>query len=185
MSHPRSQSSKVIRPLLCSLYRIDRADRRNASFIIAISDMSAIDLPANVFTVTREIRFSDSDPAGIVFYAEFFRMFNDLFEDWLVKRLGIDFAYQFGTEQRMFPLVHVDVDFKEARSMGQKMEMSLVLKRLGRSSIGYDIVCHEDELEILHAQFVTCVASKKTMKTIEIPPDIRSRMEEYMSECRR
>jgi 4-hydroxybenzoyl-CoA thioesterase len=48
------------------------------------------DLPANVFTVTRDIRFSDSDPAGIVFYAEFFRMFNDLFEDWLVKRLGIE-----------------------------------------------------------------------------------------------
>ena len=145
--------------------------------------MSAIDLPANVFTVTREIRFSNSDPAGIVFYAEFFRMFNDLFEDWLVKRLGVDFAYQFATEQRMFPLVHVDVDFKEARRMGQKMEMSLVLKRLGRSSIVYDIICHDEGLEILHAKFVTCVASKKTMETIEIPIDIRSRMEKYMSAC--
>ena len=145
--------------------------------------MSAIDLPANVFTVTREIRFSDSDPAGIVFYAEFFRMFNDLFEDWLVKQLGVDFAYQFATEQRMFPLVHVDVDFKEARRMGQKMEMSLVLKRLGRSSIVYDIICHDEGLEILHAKFVTSVASKKTMETIEIPRDIRSRMEKYMSAC--
>ena len=137
----------------------------------------------NVFTVPREIRFSDSDPAGIVFYAEFFRMFNDLFEDWLVKRLGIDFAYQFETEQRMFPLVHVDVDFREARRMGQKMDMSLILNRLGRSSIHYEIICHDDGLEILHARFVTCVASKKTMQTIEIPTDIRTRMEEYMAAC--
>lgn len=141
-------------------------------------------IPAKAFTVTREIRFSDSDPAGIVFYAEFFRMFNDLFEDWLIKRLGIDFAHQFETEQRMFPLVHVEVDFKEARRMGQKMDMSLILNRLGRSSIGYDIVCHDAGLEILHAQFVTCVASKKTMETIEIPADMRNRMEEYMSACR-
>jgi 4-hydroxybenzoyl-CoA thioesterase len=145
--------------------------------------MTSSILPANVFTATREIRFSDSDPAGIVFYAAFFRMFNDLFEDWLVKRLGIDFAYQFETEQRMFPLAHVDVDFREARRMGQKMDMSLILKRLGRSSIHYDIICHDDGLEILHASFVTCVASKKTMKTIEIPPDIRERMEDYMASC--
>lgn len=145
--------------------------------------MSALSLPANAFTVTREIRFSDSDPAGIVFYAEFFRMFNDLFEDWLVKRLNIDFAHQFSTEQRMFPLVHVEVDFKEARRMGQKMDMSLILKCLGRSSISYDIVCHDDGLEILRGQFVTCVASKKTMETIEIPADIRASMEEYLAAC--
>lgn len=145
--------------------------------------MAPLNIPAKAFTVTREIRFSDSDPAGIVFYAEFFRMFNDLFEDWLVKRLGIDFAHQFQVEQRMFPLVHVEVDFKQARSMGQKMEMSLILTRLGRSSVGYDIVCHDAELEILHASFVTCVASKKTMETIEIPADIREKMEQYQAEC--
>lgn len=145
--------------------------------------MAMPDIPAKAFTVTRDIRFSDSDPAGIVFYAEFFRMFNDLFEDWLVKRLGIDFAHQFQVEQRMFPLVHVEVDFKEARSMGQTMDMSLVLTRLGRSSIGYDIVCHDDGLEILQASFVTCVASKKTMQTIEIPDDIRAKMEKYLADC--
>ena len=33
---------------------------------------------------------------------------------------SIDFADQFQNEQRMFPLVHVDVDFKESRRMGQK-----------------------------------------------------------------
>lgn len=145
--------------------------------------MALPDLSPNAFTVTRDIRFSDSDPAGIVFYAEFFRMFNDLFEDWLVKRLGIDFAHQFQVEQRMFPLVHVDVDFKEARRMGQSMDLTLVLTRLGRSSIGYDVICHDDGLEILHARFVTCVASKKTMQTIEIPDDIRTKMEKYMADC--
>lgn len=145
--------------------------------------MALPDIPAKAFTVTRDIRFSDSDPAGIVFYAEFFRMFNDLFEDWLVKHLGIDFAHQFQEEQRMFPLVHVEVDFKEARRMGQTMDLTLILTRLGRSSIGYDIVCHDDGLEILHASFVTCVASKKTMETIEIPADIRTKMESYLEDC--
>jgi 4-hydroxybenzoyl-CoA thioesterase len=145
--------------------------------------MALPEIPENAFTISRDIRFSDSDPAGIVFYAEYFRMFNDVFEDWLVKRLGIDFAHQFQSEQRMFPLVHVDVDFKEARRMGQKIDMSLILTRLGRSSINYDIIGHDKNLKILHARFVTCVASKKTMATIEIPSDIRRLMEEYMTTC--
>ena len=145
--------------------------------------MSGIDLPAGAFTVRRDIRFSDSDPAGIVFYAEFFRMFNDLFEDWLNKRLGIDFARQFRDEQRMFPLVHVEVDFKEARIMGQQMDLTLVLKRLGRSSITYDIVAHDGDVEILRGSFVTVVASKATMSTIDIPPDIRAPMEDYLKIC--
>ena len=146
--------------------------------------MPPADITKNTFTVSRDIRFSDSDPAGIVFYAEFFRMFNDLFEDWLVKRLGIDFAHQFETEQRMFPLVHVEVDFKESRRMGQTMELSLVLTKLGRSSICYDIVGHDGDLEILRGSFVTCVASKKSMSTIEIPAEFRTAMETYMAECK-
>ena len=145
--------------------------------------MSLAEITENTFTVSRDIRFSDSDPAGIVFYAEFFRMFNDLFEDWLVKRLGIDFADQFQNEQRMFPLVHVEVDFKEARRMGQKMDLSLILTKLGRSSICYDIVGHDDGLEILRGSFVTCIASKKSMSTIEIPAEFRLAMEEYMAAC--
>jgi 4-hydroxybenzoyl-CoA thioesterase len=143
--------------------------------------MSLTPIPNNAFTVTRNIRFSDSDPAGIVFYAEFFRMFNDLFEDWLVQCLDIDFAYQFQVEQRMFPLVHVEVDFKEARRMGQTMNLTLILTHLGKSSIKYDIVCHDGGLEILYAKFVTCVASKRTMKTIEIPADIRGKMKQHLA----
>jgi 4-hydroxybenzoyl-CoA thioesterase len=145
--------------------------------------MTAPAIPEGAFTVRRNIRFADSDPAGIVFYAEFFRMFNDLFEDWLIERLGIDFARQFQEEQRMFPLVHVEVDFKEARRMGQTMDLSLILTRLGRSSISYDVIAHDGDLEILRGSFVTVVASKETMSTIEIPPDIRAAMEEYQRAC--
>ena len=140
-------------------------------------------LPDDAFTVTRDIRFSESDPAGIVFFAEFFRMFNDLFEDWLVKRLGIDFARQFRVEERMFPLMHVSADFREGRMMGQSISLTLLLTRLGRSSIAYDIIGHDEGREVLRGSFVNCVASKKTMKSIEIPPEIRVPMEAYLEIC--
>ncbi|HEY1393321.1 MAG TPA: acyl-CoA thioesterase, partial [Methylibium sp.] len=39
--------------------------------------------PLAVFWRERQIRFSDCDPAGIVFYPQYFVMFNGLVEDWV------------------------------------------------------------------------------------------------------
>lgn len=142
-----------------------------------------MDLPQGAFTVRQKIRFGHSDPAGIVYYPEFFRMFNDLFEDWMEDGLGIDFPAQFLIEQRMFPLVHIEADFKEPRLIGQTMDLTFVLTKLGRSSIGYTIYGHDDGLEVLEVSCVTCIASKKTQKTIPLPAEMRSKMELYLALC--
>ncbi len=143
----------------------------------------SLKFPAAAFTTRYLIRFSDCDPAGIVFYAAYFRMFNNVFEDWIAQHLNIDFAHQFLKEERMFPLMNVTVDFREPRWMGQGIDFTLVLTRLGRSSIHYDIVGHDDGTEILRGHFVSCVASKKTMSSIEIPPELRGEMERYLQAC--
>jgi 4-hydroxybenzoyl-CoA thioesterase len=146
--------------------------------------MTTFSLPPGAFTVRRPIRFSDSDPAGIVFYPAFFRMFNDLFEDWINDVVGAPFADEFLAHGHMFPLVHVDVDFKAARRMGQSMDLTLILTGLGRSSIQYTIVGHDAGVECLTGRFVTCVASKAASNAIAIPDYLRRPMERYLELCR-
>jgi acyl-CoA thioesterase FadM len=141
-------------------------------------------LPRGAFTVRRSIRFSDSDPAGIVFYPAFFRMFSDLFEEWIDAVIGTPFADEFLKHGHMFPLVHVEVDFKAARRMGQSMDLTLILTGLGRSSISYDIVGHDDGVECLKGRFVSCMASKAAGTTIPIPDYLRGPMERYLELCR-
>lgn len=136
-----------------------------------------------IYSVSRHIRFGDSDPAGIVFYVAFFRMFNDLFESWVGDRLGIDFAREFFDEGRMFPLVHCDVDFKKPRRMGDNLDLALILTGLGRSSIRYSIVGSDRGEEILRGEFVTCVASKEMGRSIPIPDYIRAPMADYLALC--
>ena len=144
-----------------------------------------MDLPEGAYTVRQKIRFGHSDPAGIVYYPEFFRMFNDLFEDWMEDALGVDFPAQFLSKQRMFPLVHIEADFKNPRLIGQTLDLTLVLTALGRSSISYTIHGHDGGTEILSASCVTCMASKKTRKTIPLPAEMRSKMEDYLVLCQR
>jgi len=146
-----------------------------------------MELPANIFSVTRKIRFAESDPAGIVFYPEFFRMFNDLFEDWMEGVIGVDFPVQFSKHQRMFPLVHSEVDFKQSRMMGQKFKLVFVLTGLGRSTIRYSIIGldgdNDNGPEILRGDFVTCMASKTTQKSLALLDDMRPAMEAYLALC--
>ena len=143
-----------------------------------------MDLPENIFSVTRKIRFAESDPAGFVFYPEFFRMFNDLFEDWMEDEIGVDFSSQFSKHHRMFPLVHSEVDFKQSRAMGQSLTLVLVLTGLGRSTIRYSIIGLDGDddggPEILRGEFVTCMASKTTQKSVALPDDMRPAMEAYL-----
>jgi acyl-CoA thioesterase FadM len=44
------------------------------------------------FATDKLIRFHHCDPAGIVFYPQYFVLFNELVEDWFNHGLGIDFA---------------------------------------------------------------------------------------------
>ena len=141
--------------------------------------------PDGIYSVSRHIRFGDSDPAGIVFYVAFFRMFNDLFESWIGDRLGVDFAREFFDMGRMFPLVHCDVDFKKPRRMGDNLDLALILTAIGRSSIRYTIVGSDRDEEILRGEFVTCVASKEMGRSIPIPDYLRGPMTDYLELCRR
>ncbi len=142
-----------------------------------------MDLPANIFTITEKIRFGQSDPAGIVYYPQFFHMFNNLFEDWMEQVVGVDFPKQFMELDRMFPLVHVETDFMNSRVMGQSLMLAFILTGLGRSSIRYTVIGFDGELDILRGRFVTSIASKTTKRSMPLPDDMRPAMEAYLKIC--
>ena len=45
------------------------------------------------------IRFSHCDPAGIVFYPQYFVLFVGLIEDWVTEGLGISYAELLGARR--------------------------------------------------------------------------------------
>ena len=47
-----------------------------------------------VFEDDKLIRFHHCDPAGIIFYPQYFVLFNELIEDWFTRGLGISFVDQ-------------------------------------------------------------------------------------------
>jgi 4-hydroxybenzoyl-CoA thioesterase len=135
--------------------------------------------PAGAFTRSVTIRFSHCDPAGIVYFPHYFDMFNGLIEDWYKEELGHDYAELVMADRYAFPFVHIECDFKIPSRMGEVIDLTLLVERIGRSSLGIAIVCHRDGLERLRARMVTAMMALQTGKPEPMPPRLRDAIEAY------
>jgi 4-hydroxybenzoyl-CoA thioesterase len=132
-----------------------------------------------LFSRVRLIRFSDCDPAGIVFYPQYFVMCNDLVEDWFDH--GLKLGYERTIIQRRIglPTVHLEVDFKAFSPMGDYVVLSRVVERLGTKSLTLQLRVHGKASQQLRLQMrqVLVTTSLEDHRAIEIPPDIRRSVE--------
>jgi 4-hydroxybenzoyl-CoA thioesterase len=135
--------------------------------------------PPGAFTVTRPIRFSHSDPAGIVYYPNYFDMMNGVVEDWFVQELGIDYVAMIMGRRVGLPIVHAECDFRVPSRFGDRLAFTLLVDRLGRSSLGYRIVGHVEGTARLEARIVTAMISLATGESEPIPDELRRPIQAY------
>ena len=137
----------------------------------------------SAFTRERLIRFSDCDPAGIVFYPQYFVMFNGLVEDWVDEGLGIGFRKLVIERQTGLPTVRLEADFRAVSKMGDWVELALSVERLGSRSITLNSRCtsrDDGELRMQMRQVLVCT-SLQTHQAIELPADMREAIERRFS----
>jgi 4-hydroxybenzoyl-CoA thioesterase len=135
--------------------------------------------PRTAFTRSVPIRFSHCDPAGIVYFPHYFDMFNGLIEDWYTEELGHKYAELIMGSQYGFPFVHIECDFKVPSRIGDVIDLTLLVERIGRSSLGIVIVCHHEAIERLRARMVTAMMSLATRKPVPLPQELREAIESY------
>lgn len=108
-----------------------------------------------MFTRTQPIRFKHCDPAGIVFYPRYFEIINDTVEDYFDQVLG--YAFHRMVPENGVPTVAIETQFRAPSRHGDRLEITLILKRVGRTSVTLQqrAVCgaqvrFETELTLVH-----------------------------------
>lgn len=132
------------------------------------------------FEVPRRIRFSDCDPAGIVFYPQYFVMFNGLLEDWVDGPLGIGFADLVSRRRIGLPTVRLEADFRAVSRFGDDVVLSLAVDRLGGRSLTLDLRCTaaaDGELRMAVRQVIV-TTSLETHQAVDVPADLRAAIEQ-------
>jgi 4-hydroxybenzoyl-CoA thioesterase len=131
------------------------------------------------FTLKLPIRFSHTDPAGIVYFPNYFDFCNAAVEDLYTRALGVDYAKLIFEARRGTPIVHASCDFFVPSKMGDTLDATVLLGEIGRSSIPIDIYFHADNVLRLKAKLVTVHMDLDTRKSAPIPDGLRARFDAY------
>ena len=134
---------------------------------------------AKAFSTERLIRFSHCDPAGIVFFVNFFEMISGIVEDWFRDAVGLPFQEMHLQRRVGFPIVSTGCEFFRPCHLGDTLVLELRIARLGRSSIEFDIRGRVGADEKFRARHKVAMVSLESFRPIAIPEDMRAKMLEY------
>lgn len=132
-------------------------------------------MSSNKFEKSHKIRFAECDPAGIVFYPQYFVMFNNLLEAWVDHLLPeVGFSGYIGELKYGMPSVRIEADFKSISKMGDEVVLTLEVIRLGSKSLTLQLQCVSPDGEVrISVTQVLVTTSLVTHKAIEIPDVLR------------
>jgi 4-hydroxybenzoyl-CoA thioesterase len=132
------------------------------------------------FQTTRQVRFSDCDPAGIVFFPHYLVMLNGVIEEWFDSGLRVPYAPLIGERRLGLPTVRLECDFTAVSRHGDALSFSIELDKLGRSSFTVATHVHcADELRMRVRQVLVCT-SLLTHQPQALPDDVRQGLLTYL-----
>lgn len=134
------------------------------------------------FTKKWQVRFADTDLAGIVFYPRYFEMVNGIVEDWCEEALGWSFREQMMSDSVALPTVHLEADFIRPSVLGDRLDLNLVVSSLGHSSctISVTALCEGERRFVVRAVLV--LVETDTYKAQPFRTEIRDLIATYKQE---
>jgi len=133
------------------------------------------------FARERLIRFSHCDPAGIVYFVNFFDMVGGVVEDWFRDAVGLPFEEMHIKRRIGFPIVNTSCEFFRPSRLGDTLRLELAIARLGRSSIEFEVRGSVRGEEKFLARHKVALVSLDTFRSLPIPDDMRKRMQPYVT----
>ena len=123
-----------------------------------------------------KINFYDCDPAGILFYANLFRMAHKAYEE-LIKSFSLSGGY-FENEKFVVPIIHTEGNYLKPMRPGDEIEIIVKVSQLRTSSfeLKYDF---NDKEGLLYADVKTVhvFVSNSNFEKIAIPQEILKHLE--------
>ena len=141
-------------------------------------------LSDDAWSTPRTVRFSDCDPAGIVYTPRFIDMVNGVIEDFFAGQLRIDYHALIRTDRVGLGYKSVDTDFFEPAFMGDRLSFTVLIEHIGRTSIIFSVHGIREIEEVMRCRLVMVTTSLNTHNAINIPADLRDALAAYRDRCR-
>ena len=135
------------------------------------------------FRTTRLVEFHDTDMAGIMHFAAFFKYMESA-EHELIRQAGFSVHSLVEGETLSFPRVAASCQFHSPVRCEQILEIAVQLTRVGTKSLTYEFdFTHEDQ-QVATGQ-LTCVCCQvnpgQPIKSVPIPSEISDKLRQYLA----
>ncbi len=129
-----------------------------------------------MFTTKYKIAFCETDPGGILFFAEFFKIAHVTYERFF-EYLNLERNY-FLDDEYILPIVHSNADYLSPVRFGDELLCEVKVGKIGKTS--FELVYKLKNKDKIAAEVLTkhVVVKKKSFKKAEIPNDLLEKLRE-------
>jgi acyl-CoA thioester hydrolase len=134
------------------------------------------------FRTSRRVEFGDTDMAGIMHFANFFR-FMEAAECDFLRALDLSVTLDWQGEHFGLPRVSARCDYLSPARFGDVLTIAVSVRRLGGKSVTYGFDFFKDETALARGQItaVFCRMRKDhPLEAVEIPMPFRARLTPFL-----
>ncbi len=126
-----------------------------------------------MFTFQMRVKLQDTDATGVLYFAEQFRMAQEVFEEFL-KEKGFSLKQVLSSEY-LLPIVHAAGDYMAPVRVGDELEISLNVVKMGTSSVTvhYEFCERESKNSVGRVELVHVVVDREKRTSVPIPDFLR------------
>jgi YbgC/YbaW family acyl-CoA thioester hydrolase len=127
------------------------------------------------FQITRRVEFGDTDMAGIMHFANFFR-FMEVAETAFLRAKGISVMWTANGERLAFPRVSASCDYSKPAKFEDELTIAVSVEKIGRRSVTYrfDFTRGADAIAVGRTTAVYCrTNAAHQMESQDIPESLR------------
>src|SRR5580698_4219787 len=133
-----------------------------------------------MFTYKTKIRLHDTDAAGIIFFANQFKIVHDAYED-LLEKFGWSFEKMLKGTNYFLPIVHAESDYLTPVFVGDKIVVAIKVGHIGNTSFSFEYTLKRGKTLVGTAKTVHVTINQKSRQKITLPPALRRALEKYQS----
>jgi len=133
------------------------------------------------------VEFNHCDPAGIVFFARYYEMFSSVFEGFFRDVVGYPFEEMILKNRHGVPTVRVETSFKAPSRLGDVLDVTLSVVKVGRSSLDFELrlSCRGEERLTSAQRIVYVTRAEGKDRALPWPDRVRAVLEAAAAQTER
>lgn len=135
---------------------------------------------SRTYTTQRRVEFGDTDLAGIMHFANFFR-FMESAETEFLRSLGLTVSWRDAGGRWGFPRVSAACEYLQPARFEDLLTITVTVENLGQKSVRYRFDFTNQRGQMVAVGRITAVFCRSIgpdrLEAVEIPPEVRQRLE--------